>query len=251
MLQSDATKLKTYLVTGASSGIGRATCIELSQDANVILLARNTERLQETLSAMTPGNHMIIQGDISQIETIQSYVEQAYAKYGTLDGFVHCAGIGGRARLSQTNYAHIHTIMILNYYSFIEFVRCLMKSKKKDHLFHILAMSSQAAISNEKYFVAYAASKAALEASIRSLSTELLRKNATINAIRAAFVATPMVIGMEDVTDDFEKTIKENGFQPMGLIPPNSVAEVIKSLLGDTFKFTTGMIIPINAGAIC
>lgn len=251
MTQQQETQRKVYLITGASSGIGRAICIEMSQEADIILLARNGERLQETLSAMTPGNHMVLQGDVSQIANIAEYVSQAYAKYGTLDGFAHCAGIGGLARLSQTSYDHIHTIMLTNYYAFMEFVRCLMKPKKKSHPFHIMAISSQAAITHEKYHAAYAASKAALDASIRPLSVELLRTNTTINTIRAAIVATPMVTGMEAVTEDLEKTLKENGFQPMGLIPPEYVAKLAKYLLTDDSRFTTGMVIPINGAAPC
>lgn len=242
---------KTYMVTGASSGIGQSICIELSKNANVILLARNAERLQETLALMTEGDHAIIEGDISKIENIANYVSQAYTKYTVLDGFAHCAGIGGIFRLSQTTYDLIHSIMLVNYYSFMEFVRCLMKHKKKAHPFHIVAMSSQCAISHQKYYPIYAASKAALEASIRPLGTELIIKNTTINAIRPAFVDTPMIAASDDILGNFEQEIIKNGFQPMGLIPPEYVATLAVHLLSDDAKYTTGMVIPINGGAPC
>jgi len=251
MTETQENLKKTYMVTGASSGIGQSICIELSKKNNVILLARNPERLQETLALMSAGNHMIIQGDVSKIENIIDYVKQAYAKYTVLDGFAHCAGIGGIFRLSQSNYELIHSIMLVNYYAFMEFVRCLMKSKKKIHPFHIIAMSSQGAISHQKYYPIYAASKAALEASIRPLGTELIAKNTTINAIRPAFVDTVMIAGNDDYLGNFEQEIIKNGFQPMGLIPPKYVAKLAVHLLSDDAKYTTGMVIPINGGAPC
>jgi len=251
MTETQENTKKTYMVTGASSGIGQSICIELSKNNNVILLARNSERLQETLALMTEGNHMIIEGDISKIENIATYVKQAYEKYTILDGFAHCAGIGGIFRLSQTTYELIHSIMLVNFYSFVEFVRCLMKHKKKIHPFHIIAISSQGAISHQKYYPIYAASKAALEGCIRPLGTELILKNTTINAIRPAFVDTPMIAANDDIVGNFEQEIINNGFQPMGLIPPKYVAKLAVHLLSDDAKYTTGMIIPINAGAPC
>lgn len=251
MTETQENAKKTYMVTGASSGIGQSICIELSKKNNVILLARNPERLQETLALMSEGNHTIIQGDVSKIEDIAGYVKQAYEKYTVLDGFAHCAGIGGIFRLSQSSYELIHSIMLVNYYAFMEFVRCLMKNKKKIHPFHIIAMSSQGAISNQKYYPIYAASKAALEASIRPLGTELIAKNTTINAIRPAFVDTAMIAGNDDYLENFEQIIIKNGFQPMGLIPPEYVAKIAVHLLSDDSKYTTGMVIPINGGAPC
>lgn len=242
---------KTYMITGASSGIGRSICIELSKNANVILIARNTERLQETLDLMNAGEHMIMQGDISKIDDIAAFVKQAYDKYTVLDGFAHCAGIGGIFRLSQSNFEQINSLMLVNYYAFMEFVRQLMKSKKKAHPFHIVGISSQATVSHQKYYSIYAASKAALEACIRPLSTELILKNTTINAIRPALVNTPMIAINDDLVGDFEQEIIKNGFQPMGLIPPKYVAKLAVHLLSDDAKYTTGMVIPINGGAPC
>jgi len=248
---------KTYLITGASSGIGRSLCIELSKDSNVILLARDAKRLQETLSMMTAGDHMVIQGDVAKIENIATYVSQAFAKYQEsstptlLDGFAHCAGIGGIFRISQSNYEQIHSIMLVNYYAFMEFVRCLMKPKKKAHPFHIVAISSQSAVSNRKYFPIYAASKAALEASIRALGTELIIKNTNVNAIRPGYVDTPMIADGNDYLENFELEMINNGFQPMGYIPPEYVAKLARYLLSDDARYTTGMVVPINGGAPC
>lgn len=250
MTESKNTR-KTYLVTGASSGIGRSLCVELSKDSNVILLARNAERLQETLSMMTEGDHMVIQGDISKIEDITAYIDQAFAKYNVLDGFAHCAGIGGIFRLSQSNYEQVHSLMLVNYYAFMECVRCLMKPKKKAHPFHIVAISSQSAVSNRKYFPIYAASKAALEASIRALGTELIIKNTNINAIRPGYVDTPMIADGNDYLENFELEMIKNGFQPMGYIPPEYVAKLARYLLSDDARYTTGMVIPINGGSPC
>jgi NAD(P)-dependent dehydrogenase (short-subunit alcohol dehydrogenase family) len=244
-------KNKTYLVTGASSGIGRSVCLELSSlGANVVLLARNETGLAETQRLMTQeGRHTIRPFDVSAIADIAEIVNSIFEHYERIDGLVYSAGRGGQSRLRDTVYDLIHSLMLVNFYAFIEFVRCLMKKKPKSQVMRIVGISSLASVSHEKYFTAYAASKAALEASVRTMATEIIPRNATINVIRPAFVNTAMIAGMNEILGDFEAHIKSTGYQPQGLIAPEDVAKLAVYLLGDAAKSITGAVVPINAGA--
>ena len=96
---------KQLLITGASSGIGRAMAIECSKaGASVVLTARNEERLQETLTMMTPGGHVIHPADMMQEEDVVNLAKSIPDK---LDGVVLCAGINDKLIIKQiSNQKH-------------------------------------------------------------------------------------------------------------------------------------------------
>ena len=241
---------KNYIVTGASSGIGRAVCIELSkQKANVMLVARNEERLNETLEKMDSANHSQASFDLTNIDGIDSLVASIYEKYDTIDGVIYCAGYGSGTTLRKITYQMLHGDMLINYYAFVELVRCAVKYKPKKHPMRIVSISSIASILNTASYTSYSASKAALDAAVRVLSNELVKKNTTINTIRPAYVDTEMMTFMNDLFEDFNEHIKNTGFQPLGLIEPYDVARMAIYLMGDAAKSITGMHIPINGGA--
>ena len=241
---------KTYIVTGASSGIGRAVCIELSrQKANVVMIARNEEKLNDTLTKMETGNHMLISFNLSDIEKIEEILADVHEKYEVIDGIVYCAGINHNTKLKKTTYEVLHSVMLVNYYAFIELVRCEIDRKSKDYPSRIVVISSAASILDSKDNLAYSASKAAVESAVRVLSTELRKKNTNINAIRSAYVETEMLEGklINLFYEDFSEHIKQS-FQPLGLIDPFDVAKMSLYLLSDAAKSITGMHIPINGG---
>lgn len=241
---------KNYIVTGASSGIGREVSIKLAQNcANVVLIGKNIERLEKTLSMMQKGNHTILQFDVSKIDKIYSTINILLEKYRIFDGLVYCAGVGGRTKLRDTTYESIHAIMMVNFYGFIEFVRSLSRTKKKTYPMHIVGMSSLASSTHEKYYLGYASSKSAMEAAVRTLASELLLRNTTICTIRAGFVDTPMLYDFQEYSGGVDEFLRKSGYQPMGLIPPAYIAELILYLLGDSARYITGTSIVVNAGA--
>jgi NAD(P)-dependent dehydrogenase (short-subunit alcohol dehydrogenase family) len=243
---------KNYLVTGASSGIGRAVCTELSKrGANIALLARDRDRLSETLSRMTDGKHFSAVCDLADISAIERTVQELWRNCGRMDGFVHCAGISANLPLRKTNFDVLHGVMRVNFYAFVELVRCFVTQKAKSEAMRIVGISSIGSVTHTKYHTAYSASKAALEAAVRDLAEELIPRNVRINAVRPAYVDTPMLAAMNDIMDDFNEYVKTSGFQPLGLIDPVHVANMVLYLLGDAADFITGMVMPINGGARC
>lgn len=239
---------KTYIVTGASSGIGRAVCIELSrQRANVVLVGRNEERLNDTLSKMEAGSHQLMSFDLSDIQKINGISEEAYKKYEAIDGIVYCAGFTGHTTLKGSTYEALHPYMLIHYYAFVELIRCVVNSKKKKHPMRIVGMSSVGSILVIDNLTAYSAAKAAMDAAVRVLAVELIKKNVTINSIRPANVDTEMLNDLHDIYGDFGEQIKKT-VQPLGLIDPVDVAKMALYLLSDAAKSITGMAVPINGG---
>ncbi len=243
---------KTYLVAGASGGIGLCLSRKLAASgATVLLLARNRERLEQALRTLPPGNHAIIPFDVAKLADIAGLIDSLLVSYNKIDGCVYCVGNGDIARLRDLSYERLHAIMLTNFYAFIEFVRSLTQKKPKKQCMSIVGISSLASIAPEKYFTIYAASKAAMETAVCCLALELAIKNTTINTIRPGVVATSRLAHLNEFTGDIGTKIKESGFQPLGLIPPEDVADMALYLLSDTAKFITGAAIPINGGALC
>lgn len=243
---------KTILVTGASSGIGRATCRELgAQGAHVILAGRNKQGLRDTMSEMPQEKCLPVSADLGDISAIHSMLQTVWAWRGQIDGCVFCAGIGGRARLRDTSVEYMAERMLVNCFSFVELMRILAKLKKKDQLLQVVAISSFAALGHDKYFTAYSASKAALEASAKTLAVELASRRTLINIIRPAYVDTPMISAEADPLGDFAQRLKESGYQPLGIISPWEIAKMAAFLVSPAAIHISGAIFPINAGVAC
>lgn len=120
---------KTLLVTGASSGIGKATAIECSKlGANLIITGRNETRLQETLSLLTIGTHKALIGDLTNAEDIDALVSDIE----TLDGLVMCAGKGLLLPVQFSSRDKFLDIFDSNFLSPIELIRQLVKKKSSE-----------------------------------------------------------------------------------------------------------------------
>lgn len=118
---------KTVLVTGASSGIGRATAIECSRmGAKVILNGRNRERLDETLSQLEGVGHIIITADI----TVPEQMIQLVKEIDDIDGAVFCAGQGMWATFKFCKPENIRKLFDVNFFGNVELFRQLVKRKK-------------------------------------------------------------------------------------------------------------------------
>ena len=243
---------KTYLVVGASSGIGLCLSRKLATlGAKVLLLARNLEKLNQALGSLSSGDHEALAFDVAHISEIGTLIGSIMDRHIEIDGLVYCVGNGDIARLRDNSFDRLHAVMLTNFYAFIEFVRAVTNKKAKKKRLRIVGISSLASTQPEKYFTSYASSKAAMEAAVRCLALELRAKNTTINSIRPGVVQTDRLTHLNDVTGDIETKIIDSGFQPLGLIPPDDVADMILYLLGNSADFITGASLPVNGGAIC
>ena len=243
---------KVILVTGASSGIGRATCRELAKrDASVILLARREAGMRETMSTMAEGQGLPIKTDLREISSLPAIVEQARNWKGHIDGFIHCAGAGARARLRDVTPESMHRCMLVNVFSFVEIVRVLMRLKKNTEPLQIAAISSLAAMGHDKQLIAYGASKAALEAAAKIMAVELASRSTLVNLIRPAFVNTPMNTGADATLGDFADRLEKSGYQPLGIIPPEEEAQMALYLVSPAAAHISGAIFSINGGVPC
>jgi len=240
---------KLILVTGASSGIGKATAIKISElGGQIILVARNEEKLCETQLALNPGcESQIYPKDLKQIDELEGFIDDIVKKHGKLDGYVHCAGIADMRPLALTKYDFLHNMMLINYYSFIEISRVYAK-KKNNNGGSIIAMSSVESNVGDKAKTAYCSSKAAINGAIKCMAKELYSKEIRVNSIVAGFIKTVMYQKYIDSAgmEAFENNVLSR--QYAGLGDTDDVANAIAYLLSDAAKFITGTGFVVDGG---
>ena len=236
---------KRILISGASSGIGRACAICASRlGAQIVATGRRIGALQETLALCDGNVHQVIAGDIAESKFVCELMEKA----GKIDGLVHAAGIGPMCPVGMLTDEHVESVMRANYFSFLELMKyCSKKKYRNDHL-SVVAISSVSAFCGWSGVAAYSGSKGALSSSVRALAIELAPKGIRVNAVCPSNIRTPMYeAGASEMNDDV--TLKELlKKQPLGLGEPEQVAWPVCFLLSDAASFITGINLPVDGG---
>lgn len=237
---------RRIVVTGASSGIGRACAILASRlGATVVLVARREEKLRETLALMTERErHRIVVCDVTDSEAVARMV----VSVGEVDGLVHAAGIGPMCPIGMLNDTLIDEVLSTNYVSFVKLMKHYSKAKNRGVKFSAVAVSSVAALAGWGGVSVYSGSKGALNATVRSLAIELAPKGVRINSVCPSNIKTPMYeSGAMGVND--EASLKSLiMLQPLGLGEPEQVAWPVCFLLSDAASFITGVNLPVDGG---
>lgn len=238
---------KHVLITGASSGIGRAACILASQlGAKVSMIARSEEGLLQTKAEMEGTGHPFYILDLTQLDKIEDLVKQIAAQQGPVDGFVHCAGITKNCPVSLTKTDSIDAMMRTNFYAFAEFIRVMAKRKYSNKCASFVGISSVAALCGDKAQGAYAASKAAMNGFIHPAAKELAERSIRVNTIAFGMIKTRMYY--EDFLEIGGDTASLEAGQYLGVGELADAANAICFLLSDASKFITGTTLVADGG---
>ena len=237
---------RRVLVTGASSGIGRACAVLLADlGASVILTSRRKDALCETLRRMEcPERHLVHPCDICDSDAIDELV----TAIGKIDGLVHAAGVGPMCPIGFVDDDHVQSVMRTNYFSFLELMKYYSKAKNRADRLSVVAVSSVSAFAGWGGVVVYCGSKGALSASVRALAMELAPKGVRVNAVCPSNIKTPLYEdGAADMnTKEGLSLLKAK--QPLGLGMPEQVANAIAFLLSESASFITGVNLPVDGG---
>ena len=182
---------KTVLITGASSGIGKATAILCSDmGARVVALGRNEQRLEETLSLLLGEGH--IKGVLDL--TNEKAVDSAISEIPLLDGIANCAGIANMNPFQFVSRQEMDSVFEANFFSLVMLVNKLLKAKRLQKGSSVVFVSS---IDGPKVVHAgnsvYSASKSALVGMARNMAIDMAGKRIRVNCVLPGTTDTEMI----------------------------------------------------------
>ena len=235
---------KTILVTGASSGIGRATAVECSKmGATLILIGRNEERLKETLSLLEGNRHSYLCYDLSKEENLK----ELCSNIPTIDGLAHCAGISMLKPILALNTNNLQDVFSTNLYAPILLTKQLAKAKKLQIGASLVFVGSISGISNVATALsAYGSSKSALNSFVQYAALEFSGKQIRCNAVLPGRVETHLLQNQTMSNEDIQKDIDKYPLKRYGTA--EEIAQTIVYLLSDATKWITGTSITIGGG---
>jgi NAD(P)-dependent dehydrogenase (short-subunit alcohol dehydrogenase family) len=239
-------KDKNILITGASSGIGKATAILFSElGANVIITARNEEKLDETYKALNHSiHHLNINADLTQVNDIKSLVKLLPA----IDGIVHCCGKVMPVPVKFIKESQLQEVFSVNYFSAVNLISELLMQKKINNNSSIAFISSVSTL--HAYFggAPYISSKAALEGYAKTLALELAPKKIRVNVLQPALVRTAIFDSTINAAIDTEKMNELVNSYPLGIGEPIDVANALAFFMSDASKWITGSSLKMDGG---
>lgn len=242
------TSKQRFIVTGASSGIGEAVALLLNElGATIIGIARNQQRLEAMKAkAKHPESVFLEQKDLTEdIEGLPAYVKALKEKYGKFSGMAYCAGISQIQPLQFLDYNDLKKIFGINYFAPVLMIKGVVDKRYNIGTgTSIVAIASIASFVRDKGHLSYAGSKAALSASLKSISKEVVGRGVRVNCVSPSNVKTPMNMGVEG----YEESQKE--FYPFGFGETKDVADMIVYLLSDKAKFISGQNYIIDSGGV-
>lgn len=234
-----------YVVTGASSGMGRQVAVELAEaGAEVLAIGRNRERLAEVQNHAARSIFPAV-CDVGHREELEASIASFVALHGKLSGCVHAAGIVEYTPLQSFDSVLAHQIMETNFWAGMELLRLVTKMKygirgTSSVLFS--SVSSKAPVAGE---MAYVAAKEAMNAALRAVSKEICRKGHRVNSILPGWVETPMTdAAKSDGTNMNLMTARTL----LGFGKPEDVSGMVLFLLSSRARWITGTSIPVDGG---
>lgn len=239
---------RKLLITGAASGIGRATCIMLSKlGAELILVDVNEQGLLRTQQSCK-NNSTVLNIDLSDADSIRQKVLDVVSVFGQLHGFAHIAGRPYIVPLKGVTEKTCSEIYKLNSYAAIELAKVFTNRKVyAGKNGSIVFISSVYGIVGSAANVGYAMTKAGIIGITKALAMELAPKGIRVNCIAPGFIKTEMMKKESGSFDDsYMQTL--NDLHPLGLGEAEDIAYAITYLFSDMAKWITGSVMNIDGG---
>lgn len=223
---------KVAWITGASSGIGRETALQLSKmGAQVILSSRNESKLDELRLELTnPQKHMVLPLDLENIGNADLHVTKILDRYNKIDFLFNNGGLSQRGEAIDTGIDVDRRIMEINYFGNIQLTKAVLPIFRKQKSGHIIVISSIAGKFGFYWRSAYSASKHALQGFYESVLLEEAKHNVFVTIAYPGKINTPISKSALTATGSQHGVMDHN--QDTGM----PVSECVKKLLKATFK---------------
>ncbi|MET3291858.1 UNVERIFIED_CONTAM: NAD(P)-dependent dehydrogenase (short-subunit alcohol dehydrogenase family) [Brevibacillus sp. OAP136] len=239
------------VVTGAASGIGRATGIKLAENGyKVVLVDYNQAGGEETLQLIKGqgGEGIFVEADVSKQEDVENYVNQAVEAYGRIDVLFNNAGVIQKfAPFTTVDVAEYERIMSINVKSVFLGMKYVLPVMEQQGNGAIINTASSAGIRPEHSIAVYSASKHAVIGLTKGAAIEYAKKGIRINAVCPGGIETAIFKSVAD-------TFANGGYVPEELSPmrmgrhgkPDEIAEVVLFLASDKASFMAGSVVSVD-----
>ena len=243
-------KGKSVLVTGASSGIGRACAVQCAaMGARVILFGRNALRLEETRALMlNNAEHLIYTVDLTDYDMVGAIVKDMIGLVGNIHGVIHSAGISTTLPLKMITPEKLDLFFHTNVHGAIHLTKLVSsKSAMAPEGGSIVFISSVMGAVGEVGKTLYSLTKGALIAGSKSLALELASRKIRVNCVAPGVVESPMS-NQSIYRQDEELLNRIKSYHPLGLGHPEDVANACVFLLSDATRWITGTTLFVDGG---
>ena len=225
-------------------------CHRLLEDgAKVVLVARNEERLKQTLGLMEGEGHIVLPLDLSSSAGLKEAIKDVVGKVGKINGVVNCAGISSVTPLKLVTDELLDQFFRTNVYSAINLSKEVTRvgNYDKDSGCSIIFFASIMGLCGEKCKTMYSATKGALIAAARSMACELAKNKVRVNVVSPGAIETPINAKLPHMADpELRKELEAKHL--LGLGECSDISNVCIYLLSDAAKWVTGQNFVIDGG---
>ena len=235
---------ENYVVTGASSGMGKQVALELAAaGAKVLAIARGEDALKK-LQSCYPENIIIGLADVCDKNALTEVISNFVKNFGKIDGAVHAAGISGLTPLRAFDEGEARKIVDISFWGAVNLLQICTKVKVSNKGGSFVLFSSVSAHKTDKGLFSYAGAKAGMQVAAKSFAKETANREIRINTISPGWVNTAMTEGLEE-SHNLEDVNKNS---LLGIGNPNDVSGMVMFLLSDRARWITGTDIIVDGG---
>jgi NAD(P)-dependent dehydrogenase (short-subunit alcohol dehydrogenase family) len=245
---------KVCVVTGAGSGIGRATAVRFAEEGATVaaldVAMEGAEKTAAQIGEASGGMARAYQCDVSDAESVAATMAQVMADLGKVDVLANIAGIGKFAHSHEAPLSEWDRILAVNLTGTFLMCRAVLPHFLATGGGAIVNTASTAGLIGQPYSAAYCASKGGVVLLTKALATEYIERGIRVNAVAPGGVDTPILkdFGYPEGASPqlFNKIIT-----PMGFSQPEEIAGAFAYLASDEARYITGAVLSIDGGITC
>ena len=237
---------KTYLVTGASSGIGLATTRALLAQGAKVAAVGLPDRLLDDAKRQLSGAVIFIEADVSESQQVDSAFARAETELGPLSGAFNAAGISSVAPIAETSDELWQRLIQVNLTGTFHFARAAARTLSSNGGGSLVCTASELSLVGQAGYSAYTATKGGVLSMVRSLAAELAPAGVRVNALSPGTTDTPM-LAAEFANE--EERARDEASVPLGRFAlPEEIAAAALWLLGPESSYVTGTNLVVDGG---